>query len=122
MEPQISQINFYFKVYFIAINKSKKSCDLNGSRGEEGLVIDMSTEEVIYTVVGWEQLPLADYSSYAGTFRAFVEDAARHIDVPAAPRLSHKYVLILTPPPHSLCSPFCPHLDLFDGMKSQDLI
>jgi len=51
----------------------------------------MATEEVIYTVVGWEQLPLAHYSSYAGTFRAFVEEAARHIDIPTAPRLSHKY-------------------------------
>lgn len=54
----------------------------------------MATDEVIYTVVGWEQLPLAHYTSYAGTFRAFVEDALRQIDIPAAPRLSHKYVLI----------------------------
>lgn len=58
----------------------------------------MATEEVIYTVVGWEQLPLAHYSSYAGTFRAFVEEAARHIDIPTAPRLSHKYTPLGSPP------------------------
>ena len=69
----------------------------------------MATEEVIYTVVGWEQLPLAHYSSYAGTFRAFVEEAARHIDIPTAPRLSHKYAS----PPLGTCPPSllpCYHL------------
>jgi hypothetical protein len=64
----------------------------------------MATEEVIYTVVGWEQLPLAHYSSYAGTFRAFVEEAARHIDIPTAPRLSHKYASPPSPPGQL---PFC---------------
>ncbi len=54
----------------------------------------MSTNEIIYTQITWEQVPLAHYTSYAGTFRTFLEDLLRQVDIQAQPKLSYKY-----PPP-----------------------